>query len=76
MDLVAWMLKDHGIEPEFIVLDAGARPVKGSEQDPFYLLPDIFPSARVVAIETDAALCAELNRTAPRGTVFHSKWAR
>jgi FkbM family methyltransferase len=71
VDLVAWMLKDHGIEPEFIVLDAGARPVKGSEQDPFYLLPDIFPSARVVAIETDAALCAELNRAAPHGVEYY-----
>jgi FkbM family methyltransferase len=70
MDLVAWLLKEHGIEPEFIVLDAGALPVKGSKQDPFYLLPDVFPSARIAAIEVDPVLCAELNRQASRGVRY------
>jgi len=70
VDLVAWLLKDHGIEPEFTVLDAGARPIKGLEKDPFYLLPDVFSSARVVAIEADSALCAELNQTAPHGVHY------
>lgn len=44
------------------ILEVGARPV--GENEPFHRLLEALPGSRVIAIEVDSALCAELNRQA------------
>lgn len=53
----------------FTVLEVGAVPLGDSE--PFYGLLSHYPGSRVVAIEVDPQLCAELNRNAQPGLCFY-----
>jgi hypothetical protein len=63
-DIAGWVLRDHGIDLDFTVLEVGARPI-GSEREPFYILPDIFPASRILGFEPDLAHCEKLNGSAP-----------
>lgn len=53
----------------FTILDVGARPV--GEAEPFQSILSHFPGSRVVAIEVDPQLCAELNRNAQPGLCYY-----
>lgn len=70
MPILSGLLKVHGIEVTFTMLELGALPLEG-EPEPFHPLLDSWPGSKVHAFEVDPALCARLNKDARQGFVFH-----
>ena len=70
--MLAKLLAGHGVDLDIKVIEIGAAPLEG-RPEPFHVLPSLFPSARVSAVEIDRAQCDELNRAAPRGMRYYPR---
>jgi len=69
-DIAAGVLRDHGIDLDFSVVEIGAVPLE-QEPEPFYSLPHFFPRSRIHAFELDAAVCASLNAKGTLGVQYY-----
>jgi len=61
-----------GLSPSlaFTIMEIGALPIEG-QAEPFHILLDYFPGSRIIAFETDEALCADLNAKMTRKIQFY-----
>jgi len=54
----------------FTMLEVGALPLEGQEES-FHQLAEIFPGSRIISVEVDEDLCAQLNVKAKKGQEFY-----
>ena len=67
---LASLLAEHGADLAFNILEVGAAP-PGTGREPFYALPEVFPSSRIAALELDPDLCDTLNAGAAAGVRYY-----
>ena len=70
--MLAKLLAGHGVDLGINVIEIGAAPIEG-HPEPFHVLPSVFPSARISAVEIDRSHCDELNRAAPAGMRYYPR---
>jgi FkbM family methyltransferase len=68
---LAELIKAADRDLKLTMLEIGAAPYGRPEKEPFRELLDAFPGSQIVAFELDKQLCAEMNRTAPRGIRYY-----
>lgn len=69
-DVAAGVLRDHGIDLDFSVVEVGAAPIQEAPE-PFYILPHLFPRSRIHAFELDPVMCERMNAQAAAGVRYH-----
>jgi FkbM family methyltransferase len=70
LNTLAEIIKAADRDLKLTMLEIGAAPVEGVKE-PFRELLDAFPGSQIVAFELDKQLCANLNRTGPRGIRYY-----
>jgi FkbM family methyltransferase len=70
--VLAPLLKANGIDLGLNMLNIGARPIEGTETEPFWELLDLFPASSIAAVELESKLCDELNLKAPERVRYYA----
>jgi FkbM family methyltransferase len=70
LNTLAEVIKAADRDLKLTMMEIGAAQV-GDVKEPFRALLDAFPGSQIVAFELDKQLCANLNRTGPRGIRYY-----
>lgn len=69
LSILAQSIKESYGNLSFTIFEIGAVPIDGAEE-PFHVLPTIFPESKIIAFELDKNLCDTLNRNSKPGMCY------